>query len=84
MEMICCAIKDRALDAFMRPFFMQTRSQAIRGFQDEVNRPGEDNPLNKHPEDHELYQLATWSDTDGKFTQAIERLVSGKDSILKK
>lgn len=82
--MIVCAIKDRALDAFMRPFFMMTRAQAIRGFQDEVNRAAPDNPLHAHPEDHDLYMLAAWSETSGKFYEHIERLAMGKDSVLQR
>lgn len=66
MRHIICAVRDRQLDAFMRPFAAQSRGQAIRSFTDETNRP--DSELNKHPEDYELYQLAEWDDDTGRFT----------------
>lgn len=63
------AVRDRALDAFMRPFFMPTEGMAIRSFQDEVNRKDENNPLAQHPEDYDLYTLGTFDEDRGHFTQ---------------
>lgn len=84
--LICVAVRDRALDAFMRPFFMQSIGQAVRSFADEVNRQAQDNPLNAHPEDYDLYMLATWDEDSGKFipndTGTAKMIAVGKDQVL--
>lgn len=64
------AVRDRQLDAFMRPFTAQTTGQAIRSFKDEVNR--KDSELHAHPEDYELYQLGTFNEQTGQVT-ALEK-----------
>lgn len=66
MTHIICAVRDRQLDAFMRPFAAQSRGQAIRSFSDETNRA--DSELNRHPEDYELYELGSFNDDTGELT----------------
>lgn len=63
MKLQIMSIKDRALDAFMRPFYAQTVGQGTRMFEDLINEPGSD--LNKHPEDYDLYHLGEWNDHNG-------------------
>lgn len=67
MKLEMCAVKDRALNAFMRPFFAQTKNQAIRMFQDEVNR--DKSEMGAHPDDYDLYWLGTWDDETGYITK---------------
>lgn len=67
MKLEMMAVKDRALDAFMRPFFAQTVNQAIRMFQDEINNPQGD--MFKHVDDHDLWHLGTWDDNTGYMAQ---------------
>lgn len=66
MRHIICAVRDRQLDAFMRPFTAATTGQAMRAFMDEVNRP--DSEMHKHPEDYELYHLGDFDDDTGALT----------------
>ena len=66
---IIVAVRDRQLNAYMRPFTAQTRGQAIRSFRDEVNRQGSE--LNTHPEDYELYQLGTFDEETGVISDII-------------
>lgn len=66
---IIVAVRDRQLNAYMRPFVAQTKGQAIRSFSDEVNRAGSE--LNTHPEDYELYQLGIWDEDTGCITDTI-------------
>lgn len=73
MKMEIFAVKDRALNAFMRPFFAQTIGQAIRSFSDEINRPGghqvgSENHMNMHPEDYDLWHLGSFNDATGTFS----------------
>ena len=67
MNMIVCSIKDRAADAFGRPFFVPAVGIAIRGFQDKVNRQDKDNQVFNHPDDFDLYELGMFDDESGMF-----------------
>lgn len=66
-NMVIVAVRDRAIDAFMRPFFMQTIGQAVRAFADEINRNDKDNALAQHPEDYDLYLLGEFDEQTGRF-----------------
>lgn len=81
MRMVIVAIRDRASDMFGNPIFVAARGQAIRNFQDEVNRVAENNPLNSHPEDFDLYELGSFDTSDGSFDcSAGPRMIAvGKD-----
>lgn len=63
------AVRDRAADAFGRPVFAHTVGQAIRSFQDEINRVAPDNEMNKHPSDFDLWHLGEFEDNSGKLLQ---------------
>lgn len=60
-----CTVKDRALDAFGRPFFVPSVGVAERSFMDELRNP--ESELAKHPEDYDLYLLGTYDDATGLF-----------------
>lgn len=78
------AIKDRAADAYLRPIFTNTAGQAIRIFQDEVNRNAEDNIMYKHPEDFDLYLLGEYDDSTGLLTakERPEQIAIGKNAKI--
>ena len=67
MKMIVVSIKDRAADAFGRPFYVPSVGVAIRSFQDEVNRASEDNQMYQHPDDFDLYEFGSFDDSTGTF-----------------
>lgn len=67
MIQVIVAVKDRAADAFMRPFFVPTANMAIRSFMDEVNRDAPDNQMFAHPEDFDLYELGLYDDNTGRI-----------------
>lgn len=64
MVLIVCAVRDSAVDAFMRPFFVPTTGFAVRSFQDEVKNP--ESPMWKHPEDFVLFELGTFDEDTGR------------------
>ena len=68
MKQVVVAVKDRAADAFGRPFFVQTQGVAIRSFMDEVNRQAEDNQLYQHPDDFDLFELGMYDDSTGMIS----------------
>lgn len=59
------AVYDHAAKAYMQPFQMQTRGQAIRGWIDAVNDPK--TQFSKHPQDFVLYEIASYDDESGSF-----------------
>ena len=84
MKMIVVAVRDSAAGAFMRPFYMNSEGQALRSFQDEVNRKADDNIMNVHPEDFELFLFGTFDDTEGSFDllKSPRSLATAKNLIL--
>lgn len=64
MVLIMVAVRDSAVDAFMRPFFVPTTGFAVRSFQDEVKNP--ESPMAKHPGDFALYELGTFDEDTGR------------------
>lgn len=65
MILIVCSVRDRAVDAFMRPIFVPAAGAAIRSFSDEVNRVSPENEMNRHPSDYDLYELGQFDDQTG-------------------
>lgn len=80
MKMFVISVYDRAADAFARPAFVPAVGQAIRMFQDEINRNAADNPMYAHSDDFDLFQLGEWDDSTGKFDNLAEpkQLAIGK------
>lgn len=73
---IVVAIKDRAMDAYGRPFLVVAIGQAIRSFQDEINREAPDNTMYHHPDDYDLYELGTYDDQTGTFNCAQPKQIA--------
>lgn len=76
------AIKDRALNAFMQPFPAPTIGAAIRAFADGINDGS--TPMNKHPDDYDLWHISSWNDNTGKYTeleQGPTQVAIGKNMV---
>lgn len=76
------AVRDRAAEAYMRPFFVGTANMAIRSFMDEVNREHAENQLFAHPDDFDLYELGVFDDNSGSITchETPKLLMLGKQA----
>jgi hypothetical protein len=61
------AVRDSAVGLFARPFCVPSLAAGNRSFIDEVNRRAEDNQMNRHPEDFELFHLGEYDEESGKF-----------------
>lgn len=85
MKMVVVAVRDRELNAYGVPMFMQTVGQAVRLFADEINRKAENNAYNAHPGDFDMYLLGEFDTETGRFSQEEPaRMVAvGKDLIQK-
>ncbi len=62
-------VYDSKVEAYLRPFFMQTASEAIRAFRDTVN-DGQ-SAFSKHPEDYTLFDIGTFDETTGEMIPSI-------------
>lgn len=63
MKLIMCAVRDSAVNAFIRPFCVPAVGAALRGFSDEVNRV--DSEMNKHVSDYELFEIGEFDEESG-------------------
>jgi len=79
------SVKDRAVDAYNRPFYVPTIGAAIRSFTDEVNR--NESEMQAHPEDYDLYDMGTFDDQTGTFLPpegGVPRVISrAQDLVIK-
>lgn len=66
MDYIVVSVFDQGIAAFGRPAFVRSRGEALRSFQDEVNRTAPDNLLNVHPGDFQLFVVAEFNDGNGR------------------
>lgn len=84
MQYIVCAVRDSKSDVFGRPFIMGQIGQAIRSFDDEVNRAAEENTMFHHPEDFALYQIGHYDDQDGRLVPLdVPKLLVQADQVKK-
>lgn len=58
-------VYDSKVEAYMSPFMMQSKGQAIRSFGDECNNS--DSMFCKHPEDFTLFEIAEYDDQLGVY-----------------
>lgn len=80
MKLKIYAVKDRQTDQYATPMFLIQNGQAIRSFTDEVNRKDENNPLYRHPDDFDLYELGDYDTNTAQFnTHTPEQLALGKN-----
>ncbi len=56
---------DSKAEAYLPPFYLITRGQAIRAFTDSVNDPN--HQFAKHPEDYTLFLLGSFEDSSANF-----------------
>lgn len=82
MKRIVVAVRDRAMDMFMQPFMVPTVGVAIRSFADEMNKHDAEAVMSKHPEDYDLYQIAVFDESTGKYSENEPRQIAvGKDMV---
>lgn len=68
LQVFC--VFDVKAEAFMQPFFMNTKGEAIRAFSDMSNNP--ETMFSKHPLDFTLMHIGSFNDNNG----ALEKLMA--------
>lgn len=83
LKLVIVSIFDRAAGAFGRPAFVPSKGVAMRSFSEEVNRIGDDNMVNKHPDDFDMFYLGEFDDNNALFalSNPPELLARAKDLV---
>ena len=76
------AVKDLAVQAFGIPFLVRAQGEALRSFQDEANRTDEKSAIAQHPEDYELYKIASYDDQTGEIKGHEPELVARAKDLI--
>lgn len=58
------SVRDKAVEAFLRPLFMRSKGEALRSFLDAVKS---NDDFRAHPEDFDFYFLGEFDDGAGLF-----------------
>lgn len=67
---------DSAVEAYMPPFYMKSKGEALRVFSDLVN--DKSHGFSKHPEDFTLFHLGSWNDSDAFYQPLLTPVSLGK------
>lgn len=72
------SVMDTKVGAYLQPFFMRTRGEALRSFEQAVSE--ETSMFSKAKGDFQLWFLGEWNDNTGVFASHVE-LVIGADQF---
>lgn len=74
------SVHDKAVKAFMQPFFSRSRGEAIRSFTEVVNT--KDHQFQKHAADYVLFYLGRFDDASGLFEDVEPLRIVGAMDVL--
>lgn len=81
MKLVVASVLDKAVGAFLQPFFARSKGEAIRSFSDACGNP--EQAFVKHPDDFVLYLFGTFDDGSGMFEVAEPvRVVSARECMV--
>lgn len=66
MRLLAFAVYDSKAEAYLRPFFAETKGLALRSFVDAVNDP--QSGMNKHADDYTLFEVGSFEQETGIFS----------------
>lgn len=66
MNMMACSVFDLKVNAYMPPFYVRSKLEAVRSFSDAVGDAT--SQFCKHPEDYTLFQLGWFNDATGELS----------------
>lgn len=75
------SVLDKAVNAFLPPFFARARGEAIRSFSEAAN--DEKHQFRRHLDDYVLYELGEFNDAAGIFTCGEPvRIISARECLV--
>lgn len=74
------AVRDKAVDAFMPPFYARSKGEAIRSFSAAVG-DGK-HQFHNNRGDYELYQIGEFDDNSGVLTSECSRVISALEVAI--
>ena len=86
MKLKIFSVFDSKVGAYLNPVFLRPAPEAVRSFQDAVNR--EDSQFKSHAEDYTMFEIGSWDDqtasidllpTPHPIAKAIELLARNED-----
>lgn len=80
MKLIMFSVYDKAVKAFLQPFYCRTAGEAIRSFTDAVNDPGKG--FGKYAMDYDLVRIGEFDDNDGSVVGSSVIKVIGAIEVL--
>lgn len=83
MQLHVFSVFDKAVKAFMTPFFARSKGEAIRSFMEACN--DEKHTFYRHAADYVLFYHGDWDDGSGMFAQPRdpERVVSALECMTR-
>lgn len=75
------SVHDKAVRAFMQPFYARSIGEAIRSFTELANDPQTN--VARHPSDFVLFDLGEFDDNSGLFISREPRRVLGAYEVVK-
>lgn len=81
MLKVIVALRDSAARVYGLPFVVQATAHAVRSLRDEVNSKEATSDVARHPEDFELYELATFDEDTGivSVVEPVRMVCRAKD-----
>lgn len=75
MKLLIFTVYDKAVGAFLQPFYARSKGEALRQFTDACN--DQSHQFCKHAADYTLMMLGEWDDASGIFDAADPARVIG-------
>lgn len=75
MKLKVFTVYDAKAEAYLQPFFLSTRGQAVRNITDVLSKS--DHPFAKYPHDYTLFELGEYDDSNGKMSPLATPLSLG-------
>lgn len=70
------SVFDSAVGAYIVPFYLKSKGEALRVFTDLVN--DKSHGFSRHPEDFTLFHLGSWNDSDASYQPFLTPVSLGK------
>ena len=65
MKQLVFVVYDAKAEIYEKPFHMQTKGQALRGFTDVAN--DKETSIGQHPEDYTLFEIGEYDNLKGNY-----------------